>query len=280
MLSSPTTNAPAGLWLGKYSGTVVDNRDEQNRGRLQVTVPAVFGSVPPSAPGQLPQPPDEGPPVWATPCLPYGHFYIPPIGAKVWAEFEGGHVEHPIWVGVWYPSGTVPAVAAIKPPDNRVIQTVSGHTVEISDKAGDEHILIRHKGNGFVSIDHEGSVTIASQNGSFLSMSVADDNVTLVDKNANRITLSAEGAVMVSKGGVAVHLTDTDTAHIIAPKILLDSAAVAVGRDAAEPTLLGSTFLAQFDLHVHPHPLGPTLPPAVPLTPLATTVCTSVVTVK
>ena len=41
--------------FGKYRGLVVDNNDPTNRGRLQVSVPAVLYDVH----------------VWAMPCVPY-----------------------------------------------------------------------------------------------------------------------------------------------------------------------------------------------------------------
>ena len=44
-----------GHFFGKYRGTVTDNADQSNRGRLKVRVPAVLGSV-------------ES---WAMPCVPY-----------------------------------------------------------------------------------------------------------------------------------------------------------------------------------------------------------------
>ena len=42
---------------------------------------------------------------WAAPCFPYGGnddtgmFLVPEEGASVWAEFEGGVVQYPIWTG-------------------------------------------------------------------------------------------------------------------------------------------------------------------------------------
>src|SRR6516164_3467460 len=116
----------AGKYYGKYRGAVVQNdADPDHMGSIVVTVPSIFG-------------PDAK--VTARPCLPYGHFFIPPVGTQVWIEFEGGHTDYPIWVGTWYPRGATAAPAAISPPDNRVIQTASGHTIEIMDKAGEEKI--------------------------------------------------------------------------------------------------------------------------------------------
>src|SRR5436309_3371122 len=137
----------AGKYYGKYSGEVTDNVDPQQLGRIKVRVPSVFGL-------------DLE--VMARPCMPYGHFFIPHVGCKVWVEFEAGDPNFPLWVGAWYPSGGPPAEAAQTPPDNRVIQTPSGHTIEIQDKSGEEKITIRHKLNSFIAIDKDGSVIIGN----------------------------------------------------------------------------------------------------------------------
>lgn len=85
-------------WFGKYRGTVVDNADPTQRGRLKVTVPAVL----------------ESQSVWAMPCVPYagngvGFVALPPVGAGVWVEFEGGDPSFPIWAGCFWADGEMPS---------------------------------------------------------------------------------------------------------------------------------------------------------------------------
>ena len=68
------------MYFGKYRGVVVDNIDPQLLGRITASVPDVLGQTPTS---------------WAMPCLPWagpqmGISCVPPIGASVWIEFEGG----------------------------------------------------------------------------------------------------------------------------------------------------------------------------------------------
>ena len=72
-------------YFGKYSGLVVDNMDPEQLGQLRVSVPAIF-------------PEDEL--MLARPALPYGIFFVPEVGTKVWVEFEGGDTGLPIWTGV------------------------------------------------------------------------------------------------------------------------------------------------------------------------------------
>lgn len=96
-----TLNDPArrseGRFFGKYRGKVTDNKDPLSLGRIQAVVPGVFGMVT----------------NWALPCAPYagdqvGFYAIPPIGAVVWIEFEGGDPTFPIWSGCFWQTGQVP----------------------------------------------------------------------------------------------------------------------------------------------------------------------------
>ena len=108
---------------GKYRGKVENNIDPLMLGRIQVSAPAVLG---------------DSTLAWATPCVPYagsgvGLFLIPPTGAHVWVEFEGGHPDHPIWSGCFWGVGEVPATPAI--PQMKVLKT-DGVTLTLSDLPG------------------------------------------------------------------------------------------------------------------------------------------------
>ena len=110
-------------FLGKYRGTVANNIDPQQQGRLQVRVPAVLG---------------EGSLSWAMPCASYGGagvglFTIPPVGANVWVEFEGGDPDYPIWSGCFWGIGEVPALPAVA--EMKVLKTDTG-TITINDLPG------------------------------------------------------------------------------------------------------------------------------------------------
>jgi hypothetical protein len=90
-------------YFGKYRGTVENNVDPQQMGRVQVSVPAILG---------------EGRLSWAMPCSPYagpsvGFFAVPPNGAQVWVEFEGGDPDYPIYSGGFWNLGEAPAQPAV-----------------------------------------------------------------------------------------------------------------------------------------------------------------------
>jgi len=115
--------------FGKYRGIVADNADPLTQGRVQVRVPAVLGDRT----------------LWALPCTPYagpdiGFLALPPVGAAVWVEFEGGDRNHPIWAGGFWAPGELPAdcgptMAVFRTP-GATIRIDDGGTVEIETSGG------------------------------------------------------------------------------------------------------------------------------------------------
>lgn len=108
---------------GKYRGTVVNNIDPLQIGRLQVSCPAVLG---------------ESVLAWAMPCSPYagdgeGLFLIPPIGANLWIEFEAGNRDKPIWSGGFWNTGRAPALPGL--PTTKILKTGSA-TLKLDDLPG------------------------------------------------------------------------------------------------------------------------------------------------
>jgi hypothetical protein len=117
-----------GEYFGIYTGIVKDNHDGEKLGQLQVSVPTIF-------------PPEEA--VTARAALPYGVFFVPEIGAKVWIAFEGGDSGLPIWMGLQFVAGEWAPEADADPPQKRVIRTPSGHVILLNDRGGEEGIEIR-----------------------------------------------------------------------------------------------------------------------------------------
>jgi hypothetical protein len=110
-------------FFGKYRGTVANNVDPYQLGRVQVSVPAVLG---------------DGSLSWAMPCSPFagssvGLFLVPPTGANVWVEFEAGDPDYPIWSGCFWGTGEVPASPGLA--QMKVLKTDSV-TITINDLPG------------------------------------------------------------------------------------------------------------------------------------------------
>jgi uncharacterized protein involved in type VI secretion and phage assembly len=120
---------PRQAYYGKYRGKVENNIDPLQQGRVQISCPAVLGE------GQL---------SWAMPSAPYagngvGFFMVPPVGANVWVEFEGGDPNYPIIGGCFWGTGEAPAAPALA--EMKVIKTDSA-TITLNDLPGAGGITI------------------------------------------------------------------------------------------------------------------------------------------
>ena len=247
----------AGRYYGKYSGTVVDDDDPQKLGRLQVAVPSVWRG-------------EE--PMWARPCFPPCHFFTPPVGASVWVEFEAGDPGYPLWVGTWYPQGSVPPEADAEPPTSRVVQTPSGHTVELADAEGEEKIVIRHKLDSFVSIDKKGSLILGNQNGSLVYLNSDKGEVTVVSEHGHRVLMSSDGISVTHTDGSFVDVrSDKVTVsasakvQVMANEVAITGGAVSLGSAPVQfGVVLDNPAFDAFLMHMHPSAMGPTGPPVPP----------------
>jgi uncharacterized protein involved in type VI secretion and phage assembly len=148
---------------GKYRGTVLNNVDPKQQGRLQAMVPDVLGSMPSS---------------WAMACVPFagiqaGMWSVPAIGSGVWIEFEQGEPDYPIWTGAWWGSAAdPPALALTVPPaiSHVLIQTVGQNMFSISDVPGPTGgLLLKSMTNAFIMINELG-ITLSNGQGASIMM--------------------------------------------------------------------------------------------------------------
>jgi uncharacterized protein involved in type VI secretion and phage assembly len=165
-------------FLGKYRGTVVNNVDPMQVGRIQVMVPDVSSTMLSS---------------WAMPCMPVagmqtGWFAVPPIGAGVWVEFEQGDPDYPIWVGCyWGSAAEVPALARIIPPglSGAAVQTTLQNGLVISDVPGPTGgIMIKSTAGACIIVNDTG---VYIQNGRGASITLVGPTVTV---NAGALTVT------------------------------------------------------------------------------------------
>ncbi|MEE4279084.1 MAG: phage baseplate assembly protein V [Halieaceae bacterium] len=150
-------------FYGKYRGTVINNIDPLQKGRLLLQVPDVDSLLPTT---------------WALPCLPFtgrqmGMWALPQIGAGVWVEFEQGDPDYPIWTGGWYANaGEVPALAlaALPTSPNVVLQTQGQTTLMLSDTPGATGgILLKTMTGALISISDVG-ITLSNGKGAMITL--------------------------------------------------------------------------------------------------------------
>ena len=144
---------------GTYRGVVTNNRDPENRGRLQLRVPEVFG---------------ESVAEWALPCAPYGGglkgFYaVPTPGDEVWVAFEAGEPRQPIWLGGLWRTGEVP-------PDR-------------SGQVATPGVKIHRSNRGLMlSLDDERTIALSDANG---------DNIVTIEVQRGQVTIKARAKVVI-----------------------------------------------------------------------------------
>ena len=166
-------------YFGKYRGTVLNNVDPMQMGRIQVLVPDVSGVVPTS---------------WAMPCMPYGGinagmFAVPLPGTGVWVEFEQGDPDYPIWVGTfWGSAAEVPKLAQTAPaPTPAVtIQTPAKNGLVIADALGPMGV---------------GGITLQSATGA--TIAVNDIGITITNGKGASIVLTGP-TVNINLGALTI----------------------------------------------------------------------------
>jgi Type VI secretion system/phage-baseplate injector OB domain len=201
---------------GKYRGRVIDNLDPLGLGRVQVDVANVPGSKM----------------NWALPCAPYGGpevgFYaVPPTGAQVWVEYEGGDPNYPIWVGCFWGEGEVPLGEGI--PSRKVFKTEcitmilddtpeeGGFTLICVPPAVNDTLTIKCDAEGIQILCPEASILMTPESITLtvpeaaisltaetitatVPPSVVEINAASVDIEAPDISATAEAAVEITAG--------------------------------------------------------------------------------
>jgi uncharacterized protein involved in type VI secretion and phage assembly len=157
-------------YYGVYRGTVVNNIDPLQIGRIMAMVPDVNNLVPST---------------WAMPCVPIagkqmGTFMVPQIGAGVWIQYEGGDPDYPVWTGGWWGQvAEVPALALAGVPGdpNFVIQTTLQNGIIVSDLPGPTGGIMLKSTTGAMIIVNDTGIYI--QNGKGASIVMVGPSVTV-----------------------------------------------------------------------------------------------------
>ncbi|MEO9897174.1 MAG: phage baseplate assembly protein V [Paracoccaceae bacterium] len=164
---------------GLYRGTVSQNVDPMQIGRVQVTVPDVSGI---------------GLSTWARPCFPMGgpaqgFFSVPMIGAGVFVMYEQGDPDYPVWMGTFLGSpADKPLLANTVPPAISAVtmQTLAKNGIVITDAGGPMGvggITIQSTSGATIAVNDIG-ITITNGKGAIISM-VGN----AVDINAGALTI-------------------------------------------------------------------------------------------
>jgi hypothetical protein len=150
-------------YYGIYRGTVENNLDPEQLGRIQATVPDAGGLTPST---------------WITPSFPVagkgmGTYFVPQIGAGVWVQFEAGDPDRPVYTGGWWGlAAEVPALAKAGVPvdPNFVIQTFLQYAIVLSDLPGPTGGIMLKSPTGATIIVNDTGIYITNGKGASIVM--------------------------------------------------------------------------------------------------------------
>lgn len=157
-------------YAGKFRGSVLNNVDPLQMGRVQVAVADVTGLSPSS---------------WAMPNVPVagaqmGAYVVPPVGAGVWVEFEQGDPDRPIWTGCWWGSAAeVPplALAGLPGSPNIVLQTTGQNSIVLSDVPGPTGGIMLRSTSGAMILVNDTGITISNGQGATVTLTGPTVNI-------------------------------------------------------------------------------------------------------
>jgi len=269
-----------GRYFGLYRGIVIDNEDDENRGRVRVQVPAA---------GQITE--DDVPPdLYALPCgnglsvgasgKVHGLFFPPEVGDQVWVMFEKGIAAKPVYMGGWIHQD--PETNEFEGnPKFRGFRTESGSVLKFNDEDGSITIA---KGDGsgestsaMIALTAAGELILSTTGGSQIYLNndggeitfIAADGSLLSIGNGTAQLINASGAVIAADGD-EITLSSPGNINMVAGGKITLQGAVDLGMGPVyEAVVTGESFAATvFAPHTHlitaPTPGSPVTPPVSP----------------
>lgn len=210
-------------YIGKFRGKVVDNVDPLFQGRIMAEVPALPGSLL----------------NWALPCTPYagldvGFYAIPPIGANVWIEFEGGDPNYPIWAGCFWGPEDILHVPEPPPPETKVFKTefitmilddlpeVGGFSLRCLTPAVDVPLTMLFNSEGITILCPESTIEMTPES---ITLTVPESVITM---EAESITITVPESVIELTGEATSIAVPASSIDLTAEAIEIEGIAVSI----------------------------------------------------
>lgn len=276
-----------------YRGQVTDIEDPDNRGRVKVRVPELFG--------------DNVLPSWADPFLPIGGSSADGVsfGGKmrvdvddwVFVCFEKGDSRAPNYFGGWWSNTEVPEdfskpeysgyvfrdgakVIVSEEQGKKQIKLVSagdggeaGHIMIFDDATGKEGIYLIHKTGSQMQINAKGSITVVSNDGNLVYLNAEKGEVSLTSKDGTVVALGPKGVSLIDQSGKQmltvgenIQITSAKEVILTASAVNINGGAITLGKNADKKVAIHESWAAIFDKHMHATAMGPSGPPLPPNT--------------
>jgi len=270
-----------------YPAIVMDNQDDEQRGRIKVACAALLGDE------------ESELPMWVEPDYDWGWFYVPDVDEQVEivvttsSDMDEAYGQSSIddldvrWRNKRYYTDE----DAEKPTPihedfltnygkRRGFATPNGHILFFDDTEGKEKIQLVWKQGGdkyqYLTMDETGSIVLANMNGSIVYLDAKNAAIMITDEHGNTYTTNEEGLKLIDKFSNIIEMKDGVVQVLSQGEIALMGgvlnakvASYDLGDGADEPVMKGTTTQTHLDTHTHPTSMGPSGPPLQPLPPAA-----------
>jgi hypothetical protein len=213
-----------------HIGIIVDNDDEEQRGRVKVASATLCGIDDNGDPLEYP--------VFIDPVYPVlfssdgdttdgGWFFIPSVGTfveiVVAAESSSDSVPGAVsltsgdvrWRACIWPqadAGSVPEEFKTNYPERRGIKTQRGHFLLFDDTEGDEKVsmeCLTDAGVSFMSFDKTGSATLLTSGKNMVSLDDTGGTITILQKDSQMMSFGPTGIDIISKNSNMFTIDDS-----------------------------------------------------------------------
>jgi hypothetical protein len=263
---------------------VLDVADPEQRGRIKIKVPSIFGEqelsqwvLPISNPLSGPQ---------------SGAFFPPYVGDVVMVMFDHGDLDYPFYIGGFWAQGELPEAFISDYPNVRGFNFRSGQKILINetegklqlslvnadggfiiidDTADKEGIYIQHKNGSLMQLQKTGSIVMTTPKGNMLFLDEEEGAVTLKSASGGLLTVKEDmtlgdktGKNIVSFSKDSVNILASTNVNLNATNVNLEAGAINLGKGASFHAVIYENLKTLFDGHIHPTavgPSGPALPP-------------------
>lgn len=224
-----TASSFSGALPGVYRGVIVSRDDPDKQGRVKVALPHIYGDVPV----------DELP--WVYPITSAwqtsdkerksgGTVNVPPLGAPVVVQFEGGDHRYPMYIGGSFGkpgfTDTVPDHTFAKngnSPDNYSFTSPRGTTIQCDERPGKEKVIMYLPEGDYISVSKAGLIEVSSKQTVSIKaaslVSVQCDSAVQV--KGNKIIVYSTGDLVV-EGASSVNVNSGSVVNVQAPSINLN----------------------------------------------------------
>jgi sRNA-binding carbon storage regulator CsrA len=276
-----------------YRGQVTDIEDPENRGRVRIRVPELFG--------------DNELPSWAEPFLPvagtsaagtpFGGRFSVEVDDWIFVTFERGDARAPNYYGGWWAQDDVPEefskpgfsgyvfrdgtkIIVSEEQGKKQVKISSagdggeaGHLLIFDNQTGKEGIFLIHKTGSQMQINSKGSITVVTLDGNLVYLNAEKGEVTLTSKDGTIVSLSSKGVSIIDSSGKQmltvgenIQVTSSKEVILTASAVNINGGCVTLGKDADKKVAIHESWAAIFDKHTHGSSTGPTSPPLPPNT--------------